>query len=141
MAPFAFLMILAIKLTSRGPALYGKHLVSPDGRDVIVVRFRTFCLTADGARPTLVGKLISRYRLDLIFGRRTVIRGEMRLGRPVQGQWRNATTASSHRGAHQAPAVRAPRRALGTRRLLLALRGPGVWRVSRRVAATLATLT
>jgi lipopolysaccharide/colanic/teichoic acid biosynthesis glycosyltransferase len=87
-APVAALAVLAIKLDSRGPALYRQPRVGRHGRPFELFKFRTMVPGSDPVgigtavsdadpRVTRVGRLLRRSSLDELPNLLNVLRGEM----------------------------------------------------------------
>ena len=102
-APLLPLIILAVKLTSRGPVLFSQNRVGKNGRIFKVYKFRTMRQDAEaktGAvwaqqndpRITTVGRFLRKTRLDEIPQLWNVLKGDMgfvgpRPARPEFVQW------------------------------------------------------
>lgn len=92
--PVALIVALAVKLTSRGPAIFAQSRVGRFGQEFTVFKFRTMIANAEAetgpvlangrhdARLTKVGKLLRLTRLDEIPQLLNVLRGEMSLVGP-----------------------------------------------------------
>jgi len=89
-SPLLALAAIAIRLESRGPAIYRQRRVGQDGREFDVLKLRTMVAGAermgaglavdeDDARITRVGALLRRSSLDELPNLVNVIRGEMSL--------------------------------------------------------------
>ena len=89
-APVLALALAAIKLESRGPAIYRQRRVGKDGRRFDVLKLRTMvdgaehvgaglAIDAGDARITRVGALLRRSSLDELPNLLNVLRGEMSL--------------------------------------------------------------
>ena len=87
-APLLPLIMLAIRLDSRGPVFYTQTRVGKAGRFFKVVKFRTMCQNAEAAsgpqwagdndpRVTRVGKVLRSSRLDEIPQLWCVLKGDM----------------------------------------------------------------
>jgi sugar transferase (PEP-CTERM system associated) len=87
-APLMALTALAIKLDSRGPALYSQERVGENGREFVVYKFRSMRTDAEQAgrpiwardkddRITRVGRFIRKTRLDELPQLWNVMRGDM----------------------------------------------------------------
>lgn len=87
-APIAALVALAIRLESKGPALYRQKRVGQGGREFTVCKFRSMRIDAeasgkpqwaqkDDPRVTRVGKFIRKTRLDEIPQMWNVLQGTM----------------------------------------------------------------
>jgi hypothetical protein len=118
LAPIIPVVMLVIRATSKGPALYSTRRIGVGGREVNVVRFRTMFLGAEHEPTSLtpIGRFVDRNRLQLLPQLWNVIRGDLTLGRPRRGGLmrvrRPALWKISPRRTGQSPA-----RARGTRRL------------------------
>jgi exopolysaccharide biosynthesis polyprenyl glycosylphosphotransferase len=90
--PVWLLIALAIKLDSRGPALYRQERVGMDGRHFRIIKFRSMVADAEKAGPqwaaridpriTAVGRILRKLHLDEIPQVWNVLRGEMSLVGP-----------------------------------------------------------
>jgi lipopolysaccharide/colanic/teichoic acid biosynthesis glycosyltransferase len=89
-APLLALAVAAIKLESRGPAIFRQRRVGKDGRPFDVLKLRTMvdgaehvgaglAIDAGDARITRVGALLRRSSLDELPNLLNVLRGEMSL--------------------------------------------------------------
>jgi lipopolysaccharide/colanic/teichoic acid biosynthesis glycosyltransferase len=89
-APLLALAVLAIRLSSRGPALYLQRRAGRDGRPFDLYKLRTMvdgaehvgaglAVDADDPRITRVGALLRRTSLDELPNLINVLRGEMSL--------------------------------------------------------------
>jgi lipopolysaccharide/colanic/teichoic acid biosynthesis glycosyltransferase len=84
-APIMALTWIAIRLDSRGPAIYRQKRVGKDGRVFTLFKFRSMRLDADPERPaqendnraTRVGRWLRRYRLDELPQLFNILRGDM----------------------------------------------------------------
>ena len=86
-SPLLVLIGLALKLTSRGPALFRQRRYGLDGQEIIVYKFRTMTVTEDGAeirqasptdpRITRIGRFLRRYSLDELPQFINVLQGRM----------------------------------------------------------------
>jgi len=102
LAPFLALIALAIRLTSRGPALYTQTRCGLNGRRFTLYKFRTMVANADELKPQLahlnvkrtafkipndprltpIGRFLRRFSLDELPQLWNVLRGEMALVGP-----------------------------------------------------------
>jgi lipopolysaccharide/colanic/teichoic acid biosynthesis glycosyltransferase len=89
-APLLALAVAAIRLESRGPAVYRQRRVGKDGRPFDVLKLRTMvdgaehigaglAIDAGDARITRIGALLRRSSLDELPNLLNVLRGEMSL--------------------------------------------------------------
>ncbi|HEY8028027.1 MAG TPA: sugar transferase [Gaiellaceae bacterium] len=87
-SPVLAVSALAVKLTSRGPALYRQRRVGKDGTDFELVKLRTMVVGAESqgagfavdrgdARITPVGRVLRRLSLDELPQLWNVVRGDM----------------------------------------------------------------
>lgn len=91
-APPMLAIGLAVRLTSRGPAIFRQRRYGLDGEEIIVYKFRTMTVTEDGhriiqaskddSRVTPVGRLLRRTSLDELPQLINVIQGRMSLVGP-----------------------------------------------------------
>ncbi len=92
-APLMLLVALAVKLDSRGPAIYRQHRVGLGGRDFVILKFRSMRADAerDGvavwasvrdSRVTRVGAFIRKVRIDELPQLFNILRGDMSLVGP-----------------------------------------------------------
>jgi exopolysaccharide biosynthesis polyprenyl glycosylphosphotransferase len=92
-APLLGAIALAVKLDSRGPALFRQRRVGRDGREFLILKFRSMPpdaetgtgpvrATRDDARPTRVGRILRRTSLDELPQLWNVLRGEMSMVGP-----------------------------------------------------------
>ena len=91
--PAMLIVLLAIKLTSRGPVLYQQERVGKAGKLFWLYKFRTMVqdaekhvgpvwATRDDARVTTVGRVLRRTRLDELPQLFNILRGDMSLVGP-----------------------------------------------------------
>jgi lipopolysaccharide/colanic/teichoic acid biosynthesis glycosyltransferase len=92
-SPILALAVVAIRLGSRGPAIYRQPRVGQDGRVFEMLKLRTMVegsdpvgvgtvVTRDDPRVTRVGRLLRRFSLDEIPNLINVLRGEMAIVGP-----------------------------------------------------------
>jgi lipopolysaccharide/colanic/teichoic acid biosynthesis glycosyltransferase len=92
-APVMTLVALAIKLDSRGPAIYRQRRVGLDGAEFDLLKFRTMrpgsdpvgigtAVEQDDPRVTRIGALLRRTSLDELPNLVNVLRGEMAIVGP-----------------------------------------------------------
>jgi putative colanic acid biosysnthesis UDP-glucose lipid carrier transferase len=92
LSPFLFLIAAAVRLTSRGPALFRQRRYGLDGEEIMVYKFRSMRVCEDGAeisqarkgdpRVTRVGALLRRTSLDELPQLINVLQGKMSLVGP-----------------------------------------------------------
>jgi lipopolysaccharide/colanic/teichoic acid biosynthesis glycosyltransferase len=92
LAPLLGVIALAVKLDSRGPALYRGLRTGRHGKPFRIFKFRTMVPDAermgggstakDDPRVTLVGRFLRRYKLDELPQLLNVVKGEMSLVGP-----------------------------------------------------------
>jgi lipopolysaccharide/colanic/teichoic acid biosynthesis glycosyltransferase len=90
LAPVIFVLAIAIKLDSRGPAFFRCRRVGKDGRELMMLKFRKMHDGAAGAplaasdddRFTRLGSFLARTKLDEIPQLWNVLRGQMSLVGP-----------------------------------------------------------
>jgi lipopolysaccharide/colanic/teichoic acid biosynthesis glycosyltransferase len=91
--PVFLIVWLAVRLTSRGPALFRQQRMGRNGRAFTILKFRTMPVCADPAsRPTLtssnnqrftpIGPFLRRWKLDEVPQLIHILRGEMSLVGP-----------------------------------------------------------
>ncbi len=99
-APVVALAALAVRLESRGPAIYRQERIGRDGRPFEIYKLRTMvdgaerigaglAVSAGDARITRVGAVLRRWSLDELPNLWNVVRGEMSIVGPrptVRGQ-------------------------------------------------------
>jgi putative colanic acid biosynthesis UDP-glucose lipid carrier transferase len=86
-APLLLAIGLAVKLTSKGPAIFKQHRYGLDGREILVYKFRTMYVTEDSEsipqatrndpRVTPLGAFLRRYSLDELPQLYNVLQGRM----------------------------------------------------------------
>ena len=91
-APILVLIMLAIRLDSRGPALFRQKRLGCSGSPFAILKFRTMNVTEDGdevvqaarndSRVTRIGAFLRVYSLDELPQLVNVVRGEMSLVGP-----------------------------------------------------------
>ena len=91
LSPVFGLVACCIKLTSRGPVLFGQVRIGKDGRPFRILKFRSMMQSSIGdlkitvagdSRVTRVGKFLRRYKVDELPQLWNVIRGQMSLVGP-----------------------------------------------------------
>jgi sugar transferase (PEP-CTERM system associated) len=83
--PLMALVAIAIRLDSRGPAIFRQKRVGKGGRIFVLYKFRSMCVGADPVRPaeaeddriTRVGRFIRRVRIDELPQLFNILRGDM----------------------------------------------------------------
>jgi len=85
--PFFALMVVAIRLTSKGPAIFRQQRAGRDGKPFIFYKFRTMKLDVDPFGPspkssgdprlTKVGRLLREYSLDELPQLYNILKGDM----------------------------------------------------------------
>ena len=91
-SPFMIAVTLAVKLTSKGPAIFRQRRYGLKGEEIIVYKFRSMTVTDDGAvvrqatrtdaRITPVGRFIRRTSIDELPQLINVLQGRMSLVGP-----------------------------------------------------------
>jgi undecaprenyl phosphate N,N'-diacetylbacillosamine 1-phosphate transferase len=92
LGPFMFLVAMAIRLTSKGPALFRQERLGKNARVFEAMKFRTMtdkprvpdtiAYTGDPSEVTAVGRVLRRTKLDELPQLFNVLRGEMSLVGP-----------------------------------------------------------
>ncbi len=93
LSPLLLLVVLAIRLDSRGPVIYRQLRVGRDGREFMLYKLRTMSLGSDPVgvgvavedddpRVTRVGRLLRRLSLDEVPNLVNVLHGEMAIVGP-----------------------------------------------------------
>jgi lipopolysaccharide/colanic/teichoic acid biosynthesis glycosyltransferase len=90
--PVILLLILAIKMTTKGPVIYSQNRIGKEGKTFTIYKFRSMKLgTEEGVpllcgkkdkRITSVGRLMRKHKLDEIPNFINVLKGEMSLVGP-----------------------------------------------------------
>ena len=88
--PLLALLMLAIRLTSPGPAIFRQTRVGKSGELFTLVKLRTMTVSDDGGawathhdhRITTLGRVLRRYRVDELPQLWNVVRGELALVGP-----------------------------------------------------------
>ena len=103
LSPLIVVAWCAVRLTSRGPAIYRGVRVGLDGRHFEILKFRSMYVGSSGQlttalgdpRVTPVGRFLRRYKIDELPQLVNVIRGDMSLvgPRPEFQQWVDLYTA------------------------------------------------
>ncbi|MCA1708307.1 MAG: sugar transferase, partial [Actinobacteria bacterium] len=89
-APFLLVIALAIRLESSGPVFFRQYRIGRNGRQFVMLKFRTMMPCAAGSQfvdtikpsVTRVGRLLRRYSLDELPQLINVARGDMSLVGP-----------------------------------------------------------
>ncbi|MDQ3721172.1 MAG: exopolysaccharide biosynthesis polyprenyl glycosylphosphotransferase [Actinomycetota bacterium] len=139
--PLLTLIAVAVKLDSRGPALFRQQRIGKDGRSFRMVKFRTMVADAeakqadlmdlnealglfkieDDPRITRVGRLLRRASLDELPQLLNVLRGEMSLvgPRPLVLEDDSRISGWDRRRLHLVPGMTGPWQVLGSARIPL----------------------
>lgn len=90
--PVMLLIGIAIRLTSRGPAIFRQRRYGLDGKEIVVYKFRSMYVAEDGAalaqaqkndpRTTRIGRVLRRLSLDELPQLINVLQGRMSLVGP-----------------------------------------------------------
>ena len=108
-APLLALLVLLVKLDSRGPVFFVQQRAGRHGRPFGLLKFRTMHPTEDAPsewvqdnmhRITRVGRYLRRFRLDELPQLINVLRGEMNLIGPRPHPVSNHTTFMEHIAVH-----------------------------------------
>lgn len=140
-APLLALIVVVIRLDSRGPAIYRQTRVGRDGRPFTMWKFRTMVEGADALKPTLyalneadglfkiaddprvtrVGGWLRRFSLDELPQLVNVVRGEMSLvgPRPLVSDDDARITGLDRRRLHLTPGMTGHWQILGSARVPL----------------------
>lgn len=91
-APLLLAIAIAVKLTSRGPAIFKQYRYGLDGREILVYKFRTMIVTENSEdilqatrndpRVTPLGAFLRRYSLDELPQLFNVLQGRMSMVGP-----------------------------------------------------------
>jgi exopolysaccharide biosynthesis polyprenyl glycosylphosphotransferase len=139
LSPLLLVIAAAIKLTSRGPALFRQTRVGRHGRDFEVLKFRTMVSDADqrkqeladlnqaapmfkianDPRTTRIGQFLRRRSLDELPQLLNVLRGDMSIvgPRPLIGDEDRLFSGWQRRRYHVAPGITGPWQILGSSRV------------------------
>ncbi|HEX3278557.1 MAG TPA: sugar transferase [Thermoleophilaceae bacterium] len=139
LSPLLLVIAAAIKLTSRGPALFRQTRVGRQGRDFEVLKFRTMVSDADqrkqeladlnqaapmfkianDPRITRIGQFLRRRSLDELPQLLNVLRGDMSIvgPRPLIGDEDRLFSGWQRRRYHVAPGITGPWQILGSSRV------------------------
>ncbi|MCP4222438.1 MAG: sugar transferase [Actinomycetia bacterium] len=112
--PVIALAAVLVKVTSRGPVLYTQERVGQHGRPIVIRKFRSMTVSANGdtewtadARVTLVGRWLRRLNIDELPQLYSVVRGDMSLvgPRPERPLFvkRFASTIADYDDRHRMP--------------------------------------
>jgi len=92
LSPLLIVITIAIKIDSKGPALFFQRRYGMDGREIVVWKFRTMTVQEDGSvvkqatrndsRVTKLGKILRRYSLDELPQFFNVLQGRMSIVGP-----------------------------------------------------------
>jgi lipopolysaccharide/colanic/teichoic acid biosynthesis glycosyltransferase len=92
LAPLLIAIAIAVKMNSRGPAMYAGVRVGRHGRDFKILKFRSMVMNAesiggsatanDDPRITTIGRVLRRYKIDELPQLINVWRGDMSLVGP-----------------------------------------------------------
>ncbi|MCP4964395.1 MAG: exopolysaccharide biosynthesis polyprenyl glycosylphosphotransferase, partial [bacterium] len=113
-APVIAIAAVSVKATSRGPVLYTQERVGQHGRPIVIRKFRSMTVSANGdtewtadARVTLVGRWLRRLNIDELPQLYSVVRGDMSLvgPRPERPLFvkRFASTIADYDDRHRMP--------------------------------------
>jgi exopolysaccharide biosynthesis polyprenyl glycosylphosphotransferase len=139
LAPLLAVIVMAIKLTSRGPVLFRQTRVGRHGRDFQVLKFRTMVSDADqrkqelaelneaapmfkianDPRTTSIGRFLRRRSLDELPQLLNVLRGDMSVvgPRPLISDEDRLFSGWQRRRYHVSPGITGPWQILGSSRV------------------------
>ena len=92
LSPVLVVIVVAIRLTSKGPAIFRQQRAGKDGRPFVFYKFRTMAVdvdpfgpspkSGDDSRLTKVGKFLREYSLDELPQLFNVLKGDMSIVGP-----------------------------------------------------------
>jgi lipopolysaccharide/colanic/teichoic acid biosynthesis glycosyltransferase len=92
LSPFFLIIVLATKISSKGPSIFSQERAGRDGKPFIFYKFRTMNLdvdpfgpspkSADDPRLTKIGKFLREYSLDELPQLFNVLKGDMSIVGP-----------------------------------------------------------